>query len=456
MTDRATLDPSLTGRSTAQRLHHTRTASNVPKVFVEEKKAGAEEKEAAKEEKEAEKEEKEAGDYSFPKDIEKDGPVEIRFAFNVNNIYNIDSVGETYQLDFDICFEWEDDRCSERDLTEGEDSPYAYMKKEGLKWDDAWHPKIEVVSQIAGDELQSEKEIICRKDAEGKRKPKVTWWINSNSTIRSSMDLQAFPFDTQTLHLQFRSSWFHSKQVVFRPLRRQLKSLAGNINPQIVLNEWILKDVKANTNIHVYPMLQELEGETSGVFHNLDISFTVQRKPTYYLTRIASLFAFVVVMSGGSFLLDPTNPGPRVSISITLFLTAVAFAFVIADSLPKISYRTRLDTFVTFQYLFIFISYLENIILYNISTYSTDTTATPRQIDGSLLIVFFFACISSFVWFLIPYFFIVWNYTTWSRDFKADAPVRPKHEDPMEGKAIPDSETIKIYQRGAFLVSSGK
>ena len=54
----------------------------------------------------------------------------------------------------------------------------------------------------------------------------------------------------------------------------------------------------------------------------------------------------------------------RTGTSVTLFLAAVAFNFVIGSSLPKISYNTRLDEYLLVSYLLITLSVLENVLAY--------------------------------------------------------------------------------------------
>merc|ERR1719433_1520327 len=44
----------------------------------------------------------------------------------------------------------------------------------------------------------------------------------------------------------------------------------------------------------------------------------------------------------------------RLSITLTMMLTSVAFRFLVADSLPKISYYTFLDKYLMYHFVYIF------------------------------------------------------------------------------------------------------
>ena len=49
--------------------------------------------------------------------------------------------------------------------------------------------------------------------------------------------------------------------------------------------------------------------------------------------------------------------------AITLILTAVAFKFAIADSLPKVSYFTVLDKYMLCSFIFLYLIAVENFVI---------------------------------------------------------------------------------------------
>jgi heme/copper-type cytochrome/quinol oxidase subunit 2 len=59
-------------------------------------------------------------------------------------------------------------------------------------------------------------------------------------------------------------------------------------------------------------------------------------------------------LSFTAFAIPREDLGDRMSIVLTLLLTAVAFKLVIADSLPKVSYFTALDTYMNAMFLLLF------------------------------------------------------------------------------------------------------
>jgi len=142
-------------------------------------------------------------------------------------------------------------------------------------------------------------------------------------------------------------------------------------------------------------------------------------------------------MAASSFLVYAGDSGTRTSITVTCFLTAVAFHFVIVGSLPKVSYSTRMDHFMVFMYTFIFMAFVENIVLFNLVTYYNYSDPTLRAIDFTCLGIFLGAGLLVFAWFLMPYFKQLLDPTA-ERDYKLEIPPRKAYLDPVAGKPLED------------------
>jgi type IV secretory pathway VirB2 component (pilin) len=56
--------------------------------------------------------------------------------------------------------------------------------------------------------------------------------------------------------------------------------------------------------------------------------------------------AIIVFMSWVVFWIAPENLGPRLSVAVTSMLTLIAYRFLLGQSLPRVSYLTRLDYFL--------------------------------------------------------------------------------------------------------------
>ena len=60
---------------------------------------------------------------------------------------------------------------------------------------------------------------------------------------------------------------------------------------------------------------------------------------------------------------DTAEFADRCTVTLTLLLTAVAFKLVIADSLPKVAYVTKLDAYISFGFVLLSILMIENAVI---------------------------------------------------------------------------------------------
>ena len=78
----------------------------------------------------------------------------------------------------------------------------------------------------------------------------------------------------------------------------------------------------------------------------------------------------------------------RLSVSLTMVLTAVAFKQIIAAELPDVSYLTLLDVFVLASFASTCLVAFENIVVGPLTTSSPEGDAILADIDTVLSIVF--------------------------------------------------------------------
>jgi ABC-type multidrug transport system fused ATPase/permease subunit len=67
----------------------------------------------------------------------------------------------------------------------------------------------------------------------------------------------------------------------------------------------------------------------------------------------------IVAMSWLVFWIDPEMAGPQISVAVTSMLTLIAYRFMVAGMLPRISYLTRMDVFTTASTVLVFLTLLE-------------------------------------------------------------------------------------------------
>ena len=90
----------------------------------------------------------------------------------------------------------------------------------------------------------------------------------------------------------------------------------------------------------------------------------VHRNFMYYVWKVLIILVFLVISSWSVFAQDASDFADRTATALTLFLAAIAFLYVVGETLPKISYLTLLDKFMLNAFLFIFLTGAESFLVF--------------------------------------------------------------------------------------------
>jgi hypothetical protein len=273
---------------------------------------------------------------------EEDERHEVRLQVFVNSIGSIDSSTETWSADFWVRAIWKDDYLFE-------------VRKAGqefrLDWDDpGWfQPKLEVVNSHELDLVLEQKfvsgdEIYCEQRWRG--------------SLHSDMDLRLFPYDRQYLRVDVESSFHATKfiKLVTAIDKAPLFSHKCQNHPEFK----VLRGDLLNTISKL-----EFVTEDDADFERYSLTLLVERRSGFYVARVGFLNVICVLIGISIDFLDPGDPGKRLDITTTMFLTLVAFQFAVADSMPKISYFTLLDWMILICYFVMMATILQAIVQYN-------------------------------------------------------------------------------------------
>jgi len=84
------------------------------------------------------------------------------------------------------------------------------------------------------------------------------------------------------------------------------------------------------------------------------VRLQVARRPQYYVNNIVGIITMLSLLGFLAFFLPVGDLGDRINLILTLLLTAVAFKFVVAESIPRLGYQTHIDSFVLYNMFFLF------------------------------------------------------------------------------------------------------
>ena len=219
----------------------------------------------------------------------------------------------------------------------------------------------------------------------------LTWRMLGK--FAEAWELKDFPFDCQdftvSMVIRYPSDKFEMQF---------MESQAHNLRPFIrnnafaaVENSWQPPKRKHN-QLFVWQELVHRPVARPIQRQRLNVTVQLERIPWYYVSNIVGPMILIVLMSGCSFVIPSKDVADRLSASLTLVLTAVAYKYVVSQMVPPIGYSTRLDRYVTWCFAFLFLVVVENCLAYYLSPYWLwfDLMA------GLLLLLAFMVCTTYF------------------------------------------------------------
>lgn len=154
----------------------------------------------------------------------------------------------------------------------------------------------------------------------------VMWNAMFGWTCHETFELHDFPFDRQDLCVSLKLMKKHTQyELVVHAVQFQRDAAE--------LQEWLLCE----------PMVEKITHAQSAV------KLQIQRVDTYWITNVVVVMSAISMASVLAFACPVHEVGDRLSITLTLLLTSVAFKLLLAESLPKVAYHTRMDYFLIMQ-----------------------------------------------------------------------------------------------------------
>ncbi|MCB9006164.1 MAG: hypothetical protein H6656_02015 [Ardenticatenaceae bacterium] len=278
-------------------------------------------------------------------------PVEVYVDLYGLNIFSIDEREETFEIEAFIYADWFDDRLAFDPVAAGTDVKIFQGETavELLKTD-VWWPDLEVVD-VRGPRERLHTTLTIDYDGF------VTYTERFHANIWQPFFFDEFPFDAHTISFTVAPFFYTSEQVAFIGPEDFLEDGERLEREDLSweTNEWSIDNVES-----VVDRGDDFEFSTTTMY--IDIS----RLPQFYISNVILPLFLIVAISWAVFWMDFSSMhlADRLSVSFTSVLTVVAFDFVTADNLPLLSYQTVLDVVLTFSYIILSLSVLENVLAY--------------------------------------------------------------------------------------------
>lgn len=195
--------------------------------------------------------------------------------------------------------------------------------------------------------------------------------------FREYFEVQHFPFDVQDCTIVFSGQYYG----------RPLIPVQGFVWPKTELPDW--QWLRPTLNIK------------ATYAKKLSICYTMrfQRRHQYYVRAIMAPLFMINTLSFNAFQLE--NLEDRLTVTLTLLLTSIAFMLITTNQLPKVPYLTVLDKYVLVNFFLVLLIGLENFLWSLLMNYDGISTATVSAIDG------YFGIILACMWGLFHVYFYI-------------------------------------------------
>jgi len=255
-------------------------------------------------------------------------PEEIKIGLFVIDIQKISDIEQTYDADFFMLVSWNDPRLSLASLGRS-------LKDCRILFDHIWHPLFLDANSTQG---QLKLKPIVEIDDEGN----VIYRQRYVGELKTDLHFREFPYDSQVLHFTIMTYGPDAEHINF-VLDEKIMGMFESLSIEgwsITLGQPVIsKQYIASANKEIA---------------RIDFQILADRHPGFYLWMVIVPLCLIALMAWTVFWIDPSQTGPQIGLSTATIFTLIAYRFSLGFTLPKISYFTRVDTFVLFATVLVF------------------------------------------------------------------------------------------------------
>ena len=276
-----------------------------------------------------------------------DDTVQVRTAFQLLDIHEIDEEKESFEFSGVLTLKWLDKRQA-FDPAEAGVSVKVYQGAFQVnELSPAWYPQV-VLANTSG--LDDSSAVVLLVGPDGNS----TLIQTINAIAEARLNLRRTPFDAQRLEAVFEVFGFDAKEVtlVAEPMPERTDA------SEIRIPQWTLNGVEHSIRTIAAPY-----AEKDGVASAFVLTVDVQRQSWFMLRLVMIPLTLIVVLSWSVFWMDRSSLGDRMSVSFVGILTAVTYQIVLGDMMPQISYLTFMNGFLNISFIVMAATVVINLIV---------------------------------------------------------------------------------------------
>lgn len=238
-------------------------------------------------------------------------PTRISIRVYVVDVAEVNDSRRTFSADVYILFQWRDPRLAKPDTS-----------RRLLPLTAVWHPPLLILNQRSVNRLLPEVVEVDRLGNVGYRQ-------RYQGDFSVPLDLSNFPLDEQTLAVRMVSPGYSPADLDL------VADEQGGRAKQFSILDWSLAQPASDAT--------PLETPDGRKIASFTCTLVARRQALAYVYQFLIPLIFIVCMSWAAFWMPPEQLAPRQGIAVTSMLTIIAYRFVLANQLPRVTYLTRFD-----------------------------------------------------------------------------------------------------------------
>ena len=289
------------------------------------------------------------------------GPVIADLGLHIVELTKVDEVTNTFNIEGFMDLVWCDPRMA-YEVENGEELSERILLKDKAQalLNEIWWPAVTIANQVNGRNIENQ-ELVILSDGTIEYKEKFS------AELEAHYDLKKFPFDRQKLEIEIESFAWHDEVLLF-----QMNEEKIGFSNDFEIAEWHIEKVESK--------IESVKGiQDRASFSEFLMEIVVVRQYEYYLWKIITPLIFLVIVSWSVFLMIGEKLADRLRFSMIGILTIVSFQFIISDILPRVSYFTLMDSFLSISFFIMLLTMLESVYVNNLDL--VEESAQAKKLD---------------------------------------------------------------------------